>query len=151
MTRDKKYPDTNSFHFHNQNPKNRITGDCVFRAFSLALNKTYNECVLGMAQTMCETGYALNDSKGEDAYLKSLGYAKQKQPRKSDNTKYTGVDFCAYLNENKSINGVNVEGRSIVAHIGGHHMVCIRQHLGKFKVWDIWNSTDGSIGNFWII
>lgn len=138
----KIYPDTTTFHYHNQNPRGRITGDCVFRAISLALDKDYNECVMEMATTMCETGYALNDNKGEDAYLKKHGWLKQKQPRKSDNTKYTGVEFCNYLNK-------YFTGDSVVCHIGGHHMVCIKRHNGKFKIWDIWNSTDGTIGNYW--
>lgn len=137
MTREKKYPDTATFHFHNQNPKNRITGDCVFRAISLATNKPYNECVMEMAKVMCKTGYALNDKKGEDAYLKSIGWIKMPQPKKADGTKYTGKEFCELL----ARKGVNY-----IAHIGGHHMICIKDQ----KVWDIWNSTSGKIGNYWI-
>ena len=134
MKRSQKYVDTETFHFHNQNPKGRITGDCAFRAISLATGKPYNECVMEMAKKMCETGYALNDKKGEDAYLKSLGWIKMPQPRKGDNTKYTGEEFC------KIFKG------TCIANIGGHHIVCIKDG----KVWDIWNSTQGTIGNYWI-
>lgn len=143
-TRQEKYPETKTFHYHNQNPKNRITGDCVFRAISLATGKPYNDCVMEMAQTMCDTGYALNDSKGEAAYLKKLGWYKNKQPRKSDNTKYTGKEFCEYLNK-------YFKGDSVVCNIGGHHFVCIKRHNGVFKVWDIWDSTGGCIGNWWTL
>ena len=90
-----------------------------------------------MAETMCKTGYALNDAKGENAYLAKLGWVKMKQPRKADGTKYTGKEFCeeiARMNE------------TYIAHIGGHHIVCIK----NCKVWDIWNSTDGKIGNYWV-
>jgi hypothetical protein len=133
-TREQKYPDTDTFKFYNANPKGRITGDCVFRAFSLAMDQDYNQTVMEMAELMCETGWALNDKYGEAEYLKRKGWIKQKQPRKADNTKYTGEEFC------KIFDG------TCVAHIGGHHMVCIKDH----KVWDIWNSTDGCIGNYWI-
>ena len=57
-----------------------------------------------------------------------------KQPRKSDNTKYIGKEFC------KMFKG------TCVANIGGHHIVCIKDG----KVHDIWDSTDGCIGNYWI-
>ena len=144
MTRENKYPETTTFHFHNQNPRNRITGDCVFRAISLGTGKDYNDCVMEMAQLMCETGYALNDTKDIESYLKSLGWNKNKQPRKSDNTKYTGVEFCKYLNKYYT-------GDTVIANIGRHHIVCIKRYNGKFKIHDIWDSTDGCIGNYWTL
>ena len=64
-TRMEKYPTTSTFVYNNVNPKNRITGDCVFRAFALAMEQDYNTTVMEMAELMCKTGYALNDSKGE--------------------------------------------------------------------------------------
>lgn len=43
MKRQEKYPETRTFHFHNANPKNRITGDCVTRALCTALEiHTFN-------------------------------------------------------------------------------------------------------------
>lgn len=133
MKRQEKYKDTSTFHYYNANPKNRITGDCVFRAFSLAMNQDYNTTVMEMAKLMCETGYALNDTKGESKYLERKGWVKHSQPKKWDGTKYTGEEFC------KIFKG------TCIAHIGGHHMVCIKDG----KVWDIWDSTDGCIGNYW--
>ena len=88
MTRAEKNPETRTYIYHNQNPKNRITGDCCFRAFSLALNQDYNTTVREMAETMCKTGYALNDTKGECAYMKDKGWYKHKQLRHDNNTKY---------------------------------------------------------------
>ena len=134
MNRSNKYKDTKTFHYFNANPKNRITGDCSFRAISTALEQDYNQTVMEMAEMMCITGYALNDSKGEDAYLKSKGWIKQKQPKKANGRKYTGKEFC------KIFQG------TCVAHIGGHHVVCIKDG----KVWDMWNSTEGCIGNYWV-
>ena len=131
--RQQKYPDTDTFHYYNANPKNRITGDCAFRAISTALNQDYNQTVMEMAEVMCKTGYALNDKKGEEAYLKTKGWIKHSQPKHADGTKYTGAEFC------KEFEG------TCVAHIGGHHIVCIKDG----KVLDTWNSTDGCIGNYW--
>ena len=138
MKRQDKYPETTTFHYYNANPKNRITGDCVFRAFSVAMEQDYCTTVMEMAEMMCKTGYALNDAKGEEKYLISKGWVKHSQPRKADNTKYTGKEFCELLSK---------QGKHsvIIAHIGSHHMVCIKD----YKVWDIWDSTDGRIGNYW--
>ena len=138
MNRQEKYPETATFHFYNANPRNRITGDCVFRAFTLGMNQDYRATVMEMAELMCETGYALNDRKGNERYLAAKGWTKHKQPRKADNTKYTGREFCKLLKRQKNHS-------TIIARIGGHHVVCIKD----CKVWDIWDSTDGCIGNYW--
>lgn len=147
-SRQEKYPETKTFHYYNANPKNRITGDCEFRAISLGLNQDYNITVMEMAELMCKTGYALNDVKGEAKYLEMKGWIKHKQPKKPDGTKYTGREFCELLNKD-----VSMIGKRVIAHIGGHHVVCIKEvddRHGFFKVHDIWNSTDGCIGNYWV-
>ena len=136
MKRQEKYPETSTFHYYNANPKNRITGDCTFRAVCTALEQTWEQTVMEMAELSCRTGYAINDKKGIERYLKEKGWTKHSQPRKADNTKYTGEEFC------KQIAKKNVR---YIANIGGHHIVAI---IGK-KVYDIWDSTDGTIGNYW--
>ena len=50
MKREQKYPDTESFVFHNQNPHNRFTTDCVIRAISAATEIPYNQVVMEMAE-----------------------------------------------------------------------------------------------------
>lgn len=133
-TREQKYPDTKTFTYYNANPKNRITGDCTFRAVCTALGQTWEQTVMEMAELSCKTGYALNDTKGIAKYMELKGWVKMKQPRKSDNTKYTGKEFC------------EIYKGTCVANIGGHHVVCIKNG----KVHDIWDSTDGCIGNYWV-
>lgn len=151
MNRRQKYPNTKTFRFFNANPKDRFTGDCVIRAISTATKMNYNDVVMGLAETMCETGYDMQSPEGFDRYLARLGWIKQKQPRKANGTKYTGEEFCKYLNKN--LDGWYGEG--IIANIGGHHTVAIMptDNLDKqenWKVFDTWNSTDGSIGNYWV-
>lgn len=136
MKRTDKYPDTSTFHYFNANPKNRITGDCAFRAISTALVQDYNKTVMEMAEMMCKTGYALNDPKGEAKYLESKGWIKHPQPRKPDGSKYTGKEFCEKIAK---------KGIGYVAKIGGHHIVAIVD----CKVNDIWDSTNKCIGNYW--
>lgn len=136
MTRQQKYPETSTFHYHNQNPRNRITTDCVIRAISTATGIPYNQVVMEMAELQCRTGYDDGDAKLYDKYLSYKGWAKRPQPRKDDGTKYTGKEFCERARYNDRY----------VANIGGHHVVAIVNG----KVWDIWDSTDGCIGNYWI-
>ena len=141
MTRQEKYPDTQTFHFHNANPKNRITTDCVIRAISTATEIPYTQVVMEMAKMQCETGYDDGDKKLIDKYLQSKGWVKHDQPRKWDNTKFTGEQWCRELWQYYR----SPKYTRIVANIGGGHTVAI---IG-YKVWDIWDSTDGCIGNYW--
>ena len=136
-SRQEIYPDTATFHFHNANPKKRITADCVLRAISTALDEDYNTILLEMVQIQLETGYHFTSVQGIERYLASKGWVKQKQPRKEDNTKYTGKEFCKHYINKK---------RRYLANIGGHHIVAIVNG----KVYDIWDSTDGCIGNYWV-
>ena len=148
MTRAEKYKDTRSFHLHNQNPKGLLTTDCVIRAISLATGIPYNEVVMDLARLQCETGRDDGDARLYGAYLESKGWVKHKQPRKADNKKYNGKEFCKHLTET-----LNPSYGGIIAHIGGHHIVAIMPvstgTKTRFKVHDTWNSTNGCIGNYW--
>lgn len=135
-----KYPDTEVFHYYNANPKNRITGDCSIRAICTALEIPYNQVVMEMAEFQCKTGYDAASHEGIDRYLQSKGWHKNKQPRKLDNTKYTGEEFCKEVQSHRHWYSPN-----IIANIGGHHIVAIM--FGKIN--DIWDSSDGCIGNYW--
>lgn len=145
-TRQEKYPDTDVFHYYNANPHNRITGDCTFRAVCTALDNSWERTVMEMAALSCRHGFALNDKKGIAKYMEYKGWKKMKQPKKIDGTKYTGLEFCLYLNDHFP----NGELGNVLANIGGHHIVCIKWTDGKFKINDIWNSSYGCIGNYWI-
>lgn len=139
MTRQEKYPETSTFHYYNANPKNKITTDCVIRALCVGMTKTYEEVYRGLMETSLRTGYHLDDVKCFEKYLQENGWIKNKQPRKVDNTKYTGKEFCQKLNETAK------RYANYIANIGGHHIVAIVDG----KVNDIWDSTDGCIGNYW--
>lgn len=139
--------DTNTFHFYNENPKDNRTGDCVVRAIGLATELGWDEAY----KSLCKYGYKKklmpNDKQCYDKWLQENGWVKHKQPRKWDNTKYTGIEFCK-LQQNYAgsyvHDGVVLSDR-IIAHIGGHHLVAIVD--GKIN--DIWYSQDGCIGNYW--
>lgn len=135
-SRKEKYPDTKTFHYYNANPKNRITGDCRIRAIAVACEVPYNQVVMDLARIQCETGYDQTANQGISILMKEYGWVKHKQPRKTDNTKYTGKEFCKKLAD---------KNKRYIANIGGHHIVAIVNG----KVNDTWDSTDGCIGNYW--
>lgn len=138
----KKIPqDTADFRYHNANPKGRRTGDCVLRAIATSTGKSWDEVLDGLVEIAHKHKVMVNDTPCYDRYLQSLGYSKMNQPRKTDNTKYTGHDFDEYLSGQGRLFGYD-----IVAHIGGHHIVAIVDGT----IYDTWNSTGGSIGNYWI-
>jgi hypothetical protein len=141
MKREDKYQDTSTFHYANANPKNRITGDCVIRALCTAMNESYDTVYRELFEFSLKHKYMLNDKKCYEKYLLSKGWVKKPQPKKDDNTKYTGREFCQEIQDYT----FNYPDR-IIAHIGGHHVVAI---VGG-RVWDIWNSTGGCIGNYYV-
>lgn len=141
--------DTMYFTYFNANPSNRHTDDCVIRALATALDKTWDEVFRDLAAIGIKYHFPMNMKNVYTKYLKSLGYDIQKQPRKDDNTKLTGKEFCDYL----TFHFGKFYNKKVIAHIGGHHIACIKydKGWGKFKVFDTWDSTEGCVGNFWII
>lgn len=146
-----KYPDTDTFHFHNANPKGKRTGDCAVRAICTVLNQSWDVTLKELTDVAIKTGWMVNTNECIDKYMKSKGYICCKQPRKSDNTKYTGQEFCRTLmhpiySEDLNLTDKSFEINRILANIGGHHIVAIMSG----QVWDIWNSTQGTIGKIWV-
>ena len=142
MKRQEKYPDTDVFHYYNANPKNRITGDCVVMAVSTVCDIPYNDVIIEFANITCETGHDCYGFKGFDIFMKRHGWIKMKQPRKIDNTKYTGKEFCQAIQDG----AFNNKHNRIAANIGGNHMVAIVDGV----INDIWDSSNKCIGNYWI-
>lgn len=143
MNRQRKYPETDTFTFYNANSHKRIGGDCVVRAIATALGQSWEQTVMELTEVGIKYGYVLNDVHTYSKYLESKGMKKHAQPRMGDNTKYTGEEWCKILSKISKVD------KPIVAHIGGHHLVCIMPKDGKYKVHDIWDSTDGCVGNYW--
>lgn len=153
MTQEEKrrlrYPDTETFHYHNQNPKNRITGDCVYRAISLATGMSYSDTVRSMAEFQATTYYDVICSTGINKYLKSIGWKCLKQPRKPNNKRYTGKEFCKLLQSDGYITETKLlldSTYNIIANIGSLHTIAIIDG----KVNDTWDSTDGCVGNIYV-
>ena len=135
MRRQDKYPNTEWFVWYNANPKNRIsTFDCVVRAISVLTNISWEQTLRNITELGIPLGRVYNDEYVYNKYLENLGYVKMAQPKFANGTKLTGKQFCDLFK------------LPCAAHIGGHHMV----YIDNGKVYDTWDSTEGTIGNFWV-
>ena len=140
----KKAPTTATYYYHNENPSNRKTGDCVLRSIAVATGQTWDKVLDDLVEIAHKRHIMIDDVGCYGQYLERLGWTKMKQPRKFDNTKYTGKEFCRFLEDRK------YKG-PVLAHIGGHHITVFkRTELKCFKCCDIWDCTNGCIGNYWI-
>ena len=152
MTRQQKYPDTSTFHFYNANPHNKLAGDCVIRALCTALNQSWEQTLRELTEVGLKYGYVPNDKACYAKYLEKKGWKKYKQPKRDDNTKFTGKEFCQYLKKysDGSFYPQSIKG-NVIAHIGGHHTVAfVEESRGNYRLYDTWNSTEGCIGNYWV-
>lgn len=127
--------DTDTFQYINLNPLNRRTTDCVVRAIADAMNQDYNQTLDGLVDVTKKTGYHIADVKCYGRYLEQNGFVKMRQPKDKLGKRISASEFVKTLTEDQAI----------VAHIGPHHVACIRNK----KVRDAWNSTNKCIGVFW--
>lgn len=137
--------DTFYFTYRQENPKNKSTGDCVIRAIASAMQKDWDT----VYDDLCKLGkkYKLmpNDEKCYERYLKDNGWVRQKQPRKEDNTKYTGKEFSDWLNGNKKDRG------PVIVSIGTHHLSMIEWGtVAGYTICDSWDCSNNKVGKYWV-
>lgn len=125
--------DTGCYHYHNENPKNKRAGDCVFRAIATATGQTWDETLTGLTELALKLKLAPNERACYERYLKNLGWVKHKQPRNSDGTKMRAYEFVPFQ-----------KGRVIFG-IQPHHLSCSVNR----KIYDTWDCSHGAVGNYW--
>jgi hypothetical protein len=122
------------FIFHNENPRGLLrSNDCVIRAIAKATGKDWDEVFEQLAIIGLELKDVVNSKPVYDKYLQQLGYLMQKQPRKSNNTKYTAAEFAKKFNK-------------------GRYVISLAHHLSVVvdgKIYDTWNCSEKSVGNYW--
>ena len=109
----------------NANPKNNLVGDCVIRAISTVLDKSWEEVYIDI----CIQGYISFDMPSSNAvwgaYLKNNGFIRKIIPNTCPDC-YTVNDFCID----------NPKGRYVLC-TGSHAIAVINGN-----VIDTWNSTN---------
>lgn len=110
---------------YNPNPDGAKVGDCVVRAISRALNKSWEGTYLGL----CASGLVLSDMPSANhvwgTYLKNNGFSRHILPTDCPEC-YTVKDFCAEHPEGIFILALN------------SHVVCVED--GNY--YDSWDSGD---------
>lgn len=134
---------TATFEYFNVNPKGKMTDDCVVRAIAAATGKSWDEVFNALCEVAHKYKLMPSDEKCYGKYLKSLGWKKVGQPRKSDNRKYTLAEWCEALSacKNKPPRIVNV---------GCYHIVCVKPIDGRYKACDTWDCTGNCVGTSWL-
>lgn len=113
----------------NPNPLQKSTGDCVIRAISILLNKSWDEVYV----TLCVYGYMLKDwgqsNSVWERYLYDQGYKKGLIPNTCPSC-YTIKDFCRDVSGNY--------GKFLLA-TGSHVVTVISDDIGA-SYYDSWDS-----------
>lgn len=136
----RKVPDSSRyFQYFNANPKNNRTSDCVIRAIACVTDQSWETVFSDLAQLALKHSRAMNDPYVYDKYLRSLGFVKERQPGYTSPISGQKFKWQAFMwaHQNPSI--------KCVAHVGGHHLTAIKDG----KIWDIWDCSDGCVGNYW--
>ena len=138
--------DTPYYTYHNENPKNRKNGDCVLRAIATATCKTWDETLDGLVTIAHIFKYAPATSECYARYLESQGFLKEKMPKKFDNTRYDGKEFCDYLNKK-----YEEKHPPVIAHIGSHHISCFMyDEFFGYRCYDTWDPTEYKVGIYYV-
>lgn len=120
------------FVFKNPNPSGSYVGDCVIRAISIALGKSWYEIYVDL----CLQGLTMYDMPSSNRvwneYLKSKGYNRYIIPSDCPNC-YTVRDFCGEHFKGRYILGT---GSYVIAVIDGDYL-------------DTWDSGDESPIYYW--
>ena len=125
--------ETATFHFHNENPTGRRTGDCVIRAIARASGDSWDDTLTGLFKVALKMKSELAYKDCYDRYLQEQGWTKGKQPRKADGTKYTVAEW--YKKNPHATQVISV----------ANHLTCMID--GKCN--DIWNCTSLTVLNYW--
>lgn len=123
-----------TYHYYNCNPRNKLTDDCVIRAISSSTGDSWEKTIKKLTEYSIKTGYMLNTPECYGKYLEDMGYVKQKQPMHKDGTKLRFKEFAKIYN-----------GHAI-AHCGKGHVTYVADN----STWDIWDVSNEIVGVYWV-
>lgn len=124
---------TENYRYYNNNPNKYKTGDCVVRAISVALDKSWEEVVRDLTEYTLKYKYFLNCQELYEIYLKDNKWKKHKAPHKKNGGEYLLGEWLKKF-----------KGEAVVT-IEDNHLTYVNNQI----VYDIWNCTDSTVGEFW--
>ena len=129
-----KYPETETFKWHNVNFKGKITGDCVVRAIALASGIDWKTEIMREANFDINTGYIARSDVAK--YLEYIGgWEKHKMPKHEDGTRYTVRELAEELKN---------EPCPVIVSVA-NHLTCVVN--GQIR--DLWDCGYKCVGNYW--
>ena len=140
-------PDTETFRNVNVNPKGRNTGDCVIRALASVTSNGWDDVLDSLVEIAHRTKYSVASREVYTEYLNGYGFVQRKQIKHFDGKKYTGEQFCRYLDELTEETGKEYV---VFAHIGTKHVTSFKMYNGKYRIHDTWNCGPWCVGIFYI-
>lgn len=124
---------TDNFRYYNNNPNKYKTSDCVVRAISTALDKSWDDVLKDLTAYALKYKYFINCQELYEIYLKDCRWKKHNAPHKRNGDAYVLGDWLK-----------NFNGEAIVT-IDDDHLTYVNNHI----VYDIWNCTENEVGVFW--
>ena len=82
-----------SWNYYNPNPMQNLVGDCVVRAITLALGKSWDEVYLGISTQAYEMKDMPSSNSTWSAFLRKQGFKRYIIPNECPDC-YTIEDFC---------------------------------------------------------
>ena len=123
----------NSFQYYNPHPSGRKTDDCVIRALTIAVGKTWKE----VYKELLKTSWILCDMPNSqivyENFLKEHGFERHTVKVVKGEKRTTVRDMT---NEDAAI---------IICRVA-HHLVTIKNHI----IYDTWDSSNKSVYSYYI-
>lgn len=118
----------------NIHPQGKIVGDCVVRAYALALNKDYMEARKELNRLKRKLNFR---SYKDRSFLKELykNYEKLSFPAQKGYSRMNGFTFM-----------LDYPKGTYILNMARHHTVCI-----DGNIYDTWDCTDKCVYNAWRI
>lgn len=132
-TMEQKMAISKVFRYYNCNPHNRRTADCVIRAIAAGTGESWDKIAKDLMEYMLRDGHMLNTPELYGKYLADRGWVKQKQPLKGNGGKMRIGEFVEKFND------------CAIVHAGSGHIT----YVAEGKVWDIWDTSNEVVGNYW--
>lgn len=120
------------FILSNPNPKNKITGDCVIRAISIATGKSWDDVFVELMAKSFDMKDMPSTNQVWGAYLHDLGYKRTIIPNECPDC-YSVQDFT---NDHPSGTYILATGTHAIAAKNGNH-------------YDTWDSSGETVIYFW--
>ena len=123
------------FVYYNANPFRKHVGDCVYRALSVFLDKTWREALNELVSWTADRGLVSNYRSGYTAFLADKGYSRKRKPRDENKKEITVGQFCELIAEDDKVYLVSM----------ARHLTVVRERT----IFDTWDCSNRIVDGYW--